>query len=237
MILTSASYPSLFAILDLIFPRLCPGCGKEISFKSTQPLCPLCQHQLPHTGFASIPDNPAERIFRGRIEIRGAHSEFYYSRESVIRSLIHGLKYKGKKETGVFLGKIIGESLQKSERFGMIELLLPLPLYADREYRRGYNQSACICEGISQVLKVPVESNAMTRIRNTATQTNKQRTERWMNVENSFRVAEPEKLRNRHVLLVDDVITTGASLEACALALGETDIASLSIATVAMANK
>jgi ComF family protein len=236
MLLTENSYPSLSAILDLIFPRICPGCGKEITGVKEEPICLLCFHQLPHTGFAIIPDNPVEKIFRGRIQIQAAHSEFYYS-HPVIRTLIHGLKYKSKKETGIFLGSILGHSLQKSERFKNIELLIPLPLYPDREYRRGYNQSTLIAEGISRVMNIPVESDSMTRIRNTSTQTKKQRTERWMNVENSFTVVEPEKLRNRHVLLVDDVITTGASLEACAQVMQEASIASLSIATIAMSSK
>lgn len=229
--------PALSALLDLLFPRICAGCGKSISGISAAPVCLLCLHQLPHTGFASLADNPIEKIFSGRIDIRSAHSEFYYSQESVIRTLIHELKYKGKKDIGIFLGSIIGRSLKNSMRFSSIDLLVPLPLYPDREYKRGYNQSELICAGISQILSVPVESESLARVRNTTSQTKKHRTERWMNMENSFKVLKPEKLFQKHVLLVDDVITTGASVEACAQALQDADITSLSIATIAFASK
>lgn len=232
-----SSYPILSGLLDLIFPRICPGCGKDISGLSAQPVCLFCLDALPHTGFACLEENPVEKIFRGRIGLRSAHSEFYYSGDSVIRTLIHRLKYKGDRETGVFLGNLLGNSLRDCGRFSEVELLIPLPLYPDKEYKRGYNQSALICEGISQVMKIPVVNNAMTRKRNTSTQTRKHRTERWTNVENSFCVTEAEKLHHKHVLLVDDVVTTGASLEACAMLLEKLPVGSLSIATVALSSK
>lgn len=222
--------------VHLFYPHLCEGCGSDLLEKNNL-LCLQCIDNLPHTGFANYPDNPIERYFWGRIHITAAHSEFYFSKESLIQQLIHQLKYNGNKAIGHYLGEMLGESLLKSNRFHNIDALIPLPLYKDKEHQRGYNQAAIICEGMSSVMQVPVLSGHIIRQRSTATQTHKHRTERWENVNNSFSVKNVMDLKGKHLLLVDDVVTTGATLEACGSIILAIENVTLSIATLAHAPK
>jgi ComF family protein len=200
--------------LHLFYPHVCTGCGSDLIEKDVL-LCINCINELPHTNFALYEDNPIEKVFTGRINIKAAHSEFYFSKGQLIQHLIHLLKYKNNKEVGFYLGEIMGNTLLKSGRFSNMDYLVPLPLYADKEFKRGYNQAEVICQGISSSTRVPVLVNNVIRQRPTETQTRKHRAERWQNVEGSFIIKDPSKLRGKNVLLVDDVITTGATLEAC----------------------
>ena len=181
-------------------------------------------------------DNPVEKIFWGRIAATSAMSEFYFSKGSAIQNLIHELKYKGNRKVGHYLGKLIGASLANSNRF-TIDAIIPLPLFARKEHNRGYNQAAVLCEGISEIMNVPQIKNNVIRIVSTETQTKKHRAERWKNVVGSFSVTMPSELENKRLLLVDDVITTGATLEACATEILKIKNVSLSIATLAMAGR
>ena len=192
---------------------------------------------LPETNFAQHANNPIEKIFWGRISIAAAHSEFHFSKESLIQELIHQLKYKGNTAIGIYLGELMGKTLLTSNRFDKIDALIPLPLYPDKEHKRGYNQAAVICDGMSAVMNVPVIKNMVLRQRQTDTQTKKHRIERWENVAGSFIIKDESKLKGKNLLLVDDVITTGASLEACGTVIATIDGVKLSIATLAHAIK
>lgn len=228
---------NLFADLrHLFYPHICNGCGSDILSEETL-LCTRCFANLPFTQYANYPNNPIEKIFTGRMHIEAAHAEFYFSKESLIQHLIHQLKYQSNKEIGIYLGEIMGRSLQKSNRFNTVDALIPLPLYPDKERKRGYNQAAVICEGVSRVMNVPVYNTVLIRRRFTETQTKKHRAERWENVEGSFAVKHEEKIKGKHLLLVDDVITTGATLEASGSHLLKTAGVKLSIATVTSATK
>ncbi len=222
--------------LHLFYPHICTGCGSDLLQKD-QLLCLKCINELPHTGFAPFANNPVEKYFRGRLPLTAAHSEFYFSKGSLIQQLIHQLKYKGNTGIGAFLGELMGHSLLKSDRFNSIDALIPLPLYADKEQQRGYNQAAVICEGLSAVLNIPTLIGNVTRERYTETQTRKHRTERWENVHQSFAVKNSQALKDKHLLLVDDVVTTGATLEACGAVILQTTNARLSIATLALASR
>lgn len=222
-------------MLGLLYPRLCSGCGNELPL-TTQPLCSFCFADLPRTGFAPFADNPVERIFIGRLRIHAAHSEFYFTRHRVIRNLIHRLKYKGDKDAGIFLGRLLGESLAESGRFGNIDAIIPLPLYPDRERKRGYNQAEMIARGMEEILPSEILTGVLKRQRNTQTQTRKHRTERWENVREGFLVKHPELIAGKHILLVDDVVTTGASLEACGATILDVPGTMLSMASAAMAS-
>ncbi|MEI9957860.1 MAG: phosphoribosyltransferase family protein [Ferruginibacter sp.] len=169
--------------------------------------------------------------------VTAAHSEFYFSKESLVQHLIHQLKYKNNTAIGFYLGEMVGKSLLNSNRFNHIDYLIPLPLYPDKERKRGYNQATIICNGMSEVMNIPVITNNVIRQRFTETQTHKHRTERWENVEGSFWVTNPTVLKGKNVLLVDDVVTTGATLEACGSILLENDDVKLFIATLAHAAK
>jgi ComF family protein len=165
--------------------------------------------------FEYFESNPIEKIFWGRVQVRAAAAHLYFTSGSLVQHSLHLLKYKGRKEIGFYYGRQMGESLKHSSRFSDCEIIIPLPLFAAREKKRGYNQASLIASGISQKLKVPVFDDVVLRIKRTETQTHKNRIQRWLNMESTFEISEPRKISGKHVLLVDDVVTTGASLEAC----------------------
>lgn len=149
-----------------------------------------------------------------------------------MQHLMHQFKYKGNKEVGIFLGKLMGWAMAESNRFSNIDVLIPLPLHKSREHKRGYNQAAILCEGISSVLNKPVWKDIIIRPEQTETQTKKRRIERWQNMEGKFELVNSSAIENKHVLLVDDVVTTGATLEACGQELLKANNLQLSIATL-----
>ena len=222
--------------LHLLYPHLCAGCGKDLPYRHDL-LCLRCIQELPHTGFAAMPGNPVEKYFWGRLPIAAAHSEFYFTTDSLIQQLLHQLKYKGNERIGRFLGELLGKSLLNSGRFHTIDALIPLPLHPDRERRRGYNQAAIIGMGVAEALHVPLLTDIVMRQTVTETQTRKHRAERWDNVSNSFTVSDKQALAGKHLLLIDDVVTTGATLEACGRVILEINDVKLSMATVAHTSK
>lgn len=226
----------LSGTLHLFYPHICTGCGSDILDKENL-LCLSCTENLPATSFALQAGNPVEKAFWGRIAVTAAHSQYYFSKESLIQHLIHQLKYKNNKEIGIYLGELTGSTLFAGNRFKNIDMLVPLPLFPDKEHKRGYNQATVICDGISRSMQVPVNTGNVVRQRYTGTQTRKHRDERWQNVEGSFIVKDPAALKGKNILLVDDVITTGATLEACGSTILEAEAAGLYIATLAYADK
>jgi ComF family protein len=205
---------TLNALVSLFFPHCCAGCGNDLPI-SGQQVCVRCMALLPETGFAVIDNNPLEKLFFGRLPLRAASSQYYFSRSSIIQSIIHELKYKGNQDIGIEMGKMIGNTLKQSGRFSNIDAIVPLPLFPEKERLRGYNQAEVLARGIQQILEIPVLRDAVVRNRFTASQTHKNRMERWHNVEQVFSISRPEQLENKNILLTDDVITTGATLEAC----------------------
>ncbi len=222
--------------LHLFYPHHCTGCGSDL-LSQQEMLCLACLGALPHTGFENIAGNATEKLFEGRVPLRAAHSQFYFAKHKLIQHLLHQLKYKGNKEIGIYLGNIMGQALLKSSRFANPDALIPLPLHADKEFKRGYNQSLLICKGMAKAMQVPVITTAVKRKRITETQTKKHRMERWQNVEDSFVLQDASAITHKHILLVDDVVTTGATLEACSSVLLKQPGVSVSIATLAIANK
>jgi ComF family protein len=188
---------------------------------------------MPLTRFEYYPANLVEKIFWGRVEIMAATAFMYFTSGSAVQHSLHLLKYKGKKEIGIYFGRKMGEHLKQSQRFQNCEIIIPLPLFADREKKRGYNQSAMIAAGIAMQLDIPVIPDAVIRTKKTATQTHKSRIERWENMRSTFKIRDPRKILGKHILLVDDVVTTGASLEACALTLLTLPGTTVSIACLA----
>ncbi len=174
---------------------------------------------MPVTDFEYFTPNPIEKIFWGRVQIHSAAAHLYFTTGSQVQHSLHLLKYKGRKEIGVYFGRKMGESLKHSSRFNDCEIIIPLPLFASREKKRGYNQASLIANGISQKLNIPVINDAIVRIKKTETQTHKSRIQRWKNMEATFEICDSVRISGKHVLLVDDVVTTGASLEACAQVL------------------
>lgn len=220
------------ALSHLFFPHNCAACGTELSQRKLC-ICARCMLQLPETDFAKLAGNAIEKAFYGRLPLMAAGSAFYFNKHAKLQRLIHLLKYSGRSDVGMQLGKLMGLQLAEAERFNSIEVLIPLPLYPDKERKRGYNQAHILCMGMAEVLNIPVEANAIIRSRPTETQTKKGRSERWQNVQQGFSVQNEEGIKNKHILLVDDVMTTGATLDACGQALRNVPGICLSVFTLA----
>jgi len=222
----------LNSLAHLVYPQYCEGCNSDV-LADNAVLCARCLHALPETGFTELAGNPVEKVFYGRIIFQQATSCFYFTKDSLLQHLLVQLKYKGNKEIGLFLGRQLGYALQQSERFKDVEALIPLPLNKKKEHMRGYNQADIICQGIAMVWDKPVLRGAVARAVFTDTQTHQNRIDRWQNVAGAFVIANELLLKNKHLLLVDDVVTTGASLEACGAEILKVANTKLSIATVA----
>ena len=224
------------SFLHLLFPHVCNGCGSDILSEESL-LCMRCITEMPETYFHLHANNPVEKIFWGRLPLISATAQYYFTKESLMQRLIHQLKYKGNKELGKQLGRLMGNDLQQTNRFKNIDALIPLPLFPAKEKRRGYNQATVLCEGIAELMNIEILRDVIIRIQHTETQTKKGRMERWQNMEGKFDLLKPEKIQHKHVLLVDDVITTGATLEACGQEILGTSNTKLSIATLCYASR
>ena len=223
------------AITHLLYPHLCVGCGSDL-LTAQNVVCIKCFNEMPHTGFAKQPGNPVEKIFWGRIPVLAAMSELWFSKASLTQNLIHDFKYKGNKEVGKYLGRMMGKSLLGSNRFDDIDLLIPLPLHEKKKKKRGYNQSEILCEGIKEIKNIPIMTGNVQRVVATSTQTRKGRKDRWQNVVDTFKICSPHEIAGRKILLVDDVITTGATLEACGAELLKINNTQLYIGSLALAS-
>ena len=199
-------------------------------------LCMRCVDAMPETNFEIHPDNPVEKIFWGRLPLAGATAQFYFTKESLMQHLMHQFKYKGNRDLGFQLGKMMGEQILKSGRFEA-DALIPLPLFPAKEKRRGYNQAAVLCEGMAESMHIPVLDRAIIRPQHTETQTKKGRIERWKNMEGKFVLSDPGVVCNKKLLLVDDVVTTGATLEACGNELLKAGNVRLSVACLCVASR
>ena len=223
------------SFVHLLFPHICSGCGSDILNKQST-LCIRCMEAMPETNFELHPENPVEKKFWGRLAIQQATAQYYFTRESLMQHLMHQFKYKRNRELGLQLGQMMGESIKKSGRFA-VDALVPLPLFPAKEKIRGYNQATILCEGMAESLHVPVLNGVVIRSKHTETQTKKGRIERWQNMEGKFILIKPEVVSNKHLLLVDDVVTTGATLEACGAELLKAENVRLSIAALCYAAK
>ena len=200
-----------------------------------QIICTNCQYSLPLTNFHLQPDNIVARQFWGKVNVQAAYALYYFTKGGKVQNLVHHLKYKGMQQIGHEMGSIAGAQLVKNDVFYSADVIIPVPLHKKRLKQRGYNQSTCFAEGLAQKLNAVVDDTSLIRARATETQTKKGRFTRFENMQEVFTVIDPEKLKNQHILLVDDIITTGSTLEACAVELLKIDGVKLSIATIAYA--
>ncbi|MGX5818302.1 ComF family protein [Chitinophaga lutea] len=223
-------------LLHLFYPQVCASCGRDLARREAA-LCVRCDLRLPVTGFASLPDNPVEKIFWGRAPLRHAMAGYYFGRLAAMQRLVHLFKYRGRKDIARFLGQRIGSMLHEAGRWGEAELLVPVPLSRQKLARRGYNQAALLADAIGSVLQRPVAAHGLLRLHNSGSQTKRNREARWENVAAEFRPASGGALKGRHVLLIDDVLTTGATLEACARAALEGGAAAVSVCALAVAKR
>lgn len=224
----------IHSIIGLIYPSVCAACGTPL-FKWEKLVCTRCRSLLPKTGYELNEDNPLARLFYGRVRLKAVTACFFFSKEGKVQRLIHELKYKGNADAGVFLGQELGKTIKEAPLFEGLDYLIPVPLHPKREKERGYNQSMMIARGVNEVTGIPVGDQYLFRSVNTATQTHKSKEERWQNVKDIFEVKHAEQLEGKYVLLIDDVLTTGATLEACALKLSAVKGITISCATAACA--
>lgn len=222
-------------LVALVYPNLCLSCETQL-IAGEQTLCILCQNDLPETDHHLDPENPVFKHFWGRVNISFAASFYYFSKGSRVQHMMHQFKYKGKKEVGIKLGELYGQRLRKASNFKGLDYIIPVPLHPKKEHFRGFNQSDLFALGLSRSLGLPVKKKWLARKSYTESQTKKSREERWGNVSRVFETLQPEKLKNKHLLVVDDVITTGATMEACAQKLLLVPGVKVSVASIACAD-
>ena len=222
-------------VLELFFPSLCICCGERL-IPHEKYVCFSCWSDLPVTNFHKDKENKVAQLLWGRTKIENATAFFSYKKGSRYQQILHFTKYKGLKELGYETGKKFGFALQQSKDFKRVDVIVPVPLHPKKRKKRGYNQSFWIAKGIADALNKPIIAENLFRKTYTSTQTRKNRFERWMNVEGIFEIKDSKEFENIHVLLVDDVITTGSTLEACAFPLLQIAETKVSIATLAYAD-
>lgn len=221
-------------LLYLAYPDLCLVCGTALT-ASEQLVCHACLYQLPKMTCDYREVNEVASLFYGKLPFEKAASGLRYLKESPIQDLMEQLKYKGQKKLGPMLGAFASMPLQRSGFFNDIDVLVPVPLHPAKERRRGYNQSAFIAEGVSKTSGLPVCSTALKRLADTKTQTRKNLYERWQNVDTLFDLSDTTRLEYKHVLLIDDVLTSGSTLEACGKAVLKAKGAKVSFFTLCRA--
>ena len=220
-------------LLELFYPSLCITCGERLVLHE-QYNCVKCWLDLPVTNFHLNSENNVARLFWGRVNIENATSYFFYRKGSRYQKLIHFIKYRGLKELGYEAGIHFGNLLSVSENYKSVEMVVPVPLHPKKEKKRGFNQSEWIARGIAVRYNLSVIAGNLYRTEFNPTQTKKDRYGRWQNVEGIFKVFDPGLFEGKHILLVDDVITTGSTLEACASALLKLQGTKVSIASLAV---
>ena len=220
--------------VTLFFPNHCLGCSNSL-FKGEEILCTRCILELPKTRYHEQIENSIKSRLSGRIPLIYAMAFLKFRKTGVVQHLLHQLKYNNHPEVGERLGKLYGKDLVEAGFEKKFDLIIPVPLHQSRKRRRGYNQSEKFAEGLSHLLQIPCDEKIVERKIKTATQTRKSKIERWENVKDVFQIKQPEKVMGKRVLLVDDVITTGATLEACGQQLLNCGCTELSIACIAEA--
>lgn len=206
------SYLSDF--VSLIYPQLCLACGDNLIHQE-KTLCTSCLYSLPYADFYKYPDNKIARQFWGRVTVKHALAIWLFNKGGHLQHLIHQLKYNRKKEAGYLLGELAGKRLTQTSWFSQPDAIIPVPVHPAKKAIRGYNQSEILSKGIGGIINVPVLTDVLLRPGKAKSQTTQTRYERYINMRNQFMVKNEELIAGKHVLLVDDIITTGATLEAC----------------------
>lgn len=224
----------LSEFLSLFYPGLCAAC-KSPMVRNEKIICAPCMMDLPYTNFHRYRDNPVAKIFWGRTRIEFATALCFFQKAGRVQQLLHELKYKGNQEVGLVLGRELGKQILETSDMEKIDLILPVPLHPRKERLRGYNQAKPIADGIAEVINSRVQPDAARRLHFNQTQTNRNRYNRFENVSEIFKVSEPAAMYGKHVLIVDDVITTGATIESCSNAILKVEETKVSVVSLACA--
>ncbi|MBK8340687.1 MAG: ComF family protein [Flavobacteriales bacterium] len=221
-------------LAGLFLPRRCAACDRPL-IRAEASLCLGCLHDLPRLRLHQEPGNRVERLFWGKVPVEAAAALLQFNRSGKVQRILHRLKYTGDRTVGLELGRMMAEALQASERFHTLDTILAVPLHSSRLRERGFNQSQILVDGFREVWPLQPMHQSLMRVTRTATQTRKGRWDRWTNVKEAFDLASPEALAGAHVLVVDDVVTTGATLEGCIRALTSANGLRVSVCTAATA--
>lgn len=205
-------------INSVLAPTVCFGCNAHL-IRGEQHLCTVCRNQLPLTDYTFNDENAVDRIFYGRIAIKKASSFLFFTENGIVQQLIHHLKYKNQEQIGNFLGDWYGQILKENHFLSTIDAVVPVPLHKKKIKKRGYNQTALFAKKLAQHLNAEYIDHILVKTANTKTQTKKSRIGRLQNNRELYRLSDPVFLKNKNILLVDDVITSGATMEICTKAL------------------
>ena len=219
-------------IFNVFYPEICVCCKNQLT-TNEKTICITCRHDLPVTNFTDEKDNLVEKTFYGRVPVLEATSLFYFLKKGKVQQLIHELKYNNQQQIGTFIGDWLSEKILNSNRFKTIDCIIPVPLHKKKQQQRGYNQLTTFGQSLCQKLNIPFYEHVLTKTTSTKTQTKKLRFDRWKNAEHQFKIQNIELIENKHILIIDDIITTGATLEACILSLKNVKNSTISIATMA----
>jgi ComF family protein len=222
--------------LSLIYPRTCEACGRSL-FRHENYLCNHCRLNLPKSHYHRQAETPLSSTFYGRVPLLHACCFYLYEKSGRVQKMLHAIKYQDQKELAKFIGNLYAEELKADHAIEEVDVIVPIPLHRKKLKSRGFNQSEWFAKGLSEGLGKEIESTKLQRVIDTKTQTRKKKYERWENVEGIFELNEPETFYGKHVLLVDDVITTGATIEAAWMALKKVEGLKLSVASIAFAAK
>jgi ComF family protein len=221
-------------LASLFFPQLCVMCSNKL-LAQEKIICLACLCKLPKTNNFNEPDNAPEKLMAGRIPFERIAAFCIFSKKGTIAPLIHHLKYRNRDDIGIFLGEMYGKELLGSEFLQSIDLIVPVPLHPKKRKKRGYNQAEMIAKGLSKIASIPLSINNLIRTIHNPTQTKFDKTRRWENVKDIFDVKNPDEFEGKHILLVDDVITTGSTLEGCGVALQKCNDIKISILAIGQA--
>ncbi|MBS3913988.1 MAG: ComF family protein [Bacteroidetes bacterium] len=221
---------------DLVYPKICLNCSSWL-VRGEDSICLHCFEGLPRTGYHFQKNNPVERLFWARIPIAYATSYLFFSEKGIVRNLMHTVKYKDGRDPAFLLGKLFASELKENKSEYKPDFIVPVPLHPSRQRQRGFNQSEQIALGMAEILETEVRNDVIKRNHFSGSQTKKSRYERWENVQSEFVLGENPMVYGKEILLVDDVVTTGATMESCAQVLLDQVPKKLGLATLAMAHR
>ncbi|MBK8055271.1 MAG: ComF family protein [Saprospiraceae bacterium] len=222
-------------LFHTLFPDICLACDTQPKIRQGD-FCVECLHKMPYTDHFSLPDNVVTKHFKGRVKLEYGAALLRFREGGIVQNMLHKLKYKKRKEIGEILGEIAGQKLMSSPLFQKPDLIIPIPIHYLKEKKRGYNQSSIFGKAVGRVLGVECREDIIIKSKWSESQTGKSRTQRVDNVEEVFELIKPELIQSRHVLIVDDVVTTGATIEACCMKLKASQVGKMSILTIAAAS-